>query len=88
MNQETPQPGPGRPVKREERADAHIILRTTHARKGAWVASSRRRNQTLADWITDHCDRAAGYNGEPNQTAKGELSGGSGVPKSVPKPKA
>lgn len=49
----------GRKPKRDgETADAHIHVRTTLARKSAYVRAAR--PEKLSDWITRHLDRAAG----------------------------
>jgi len=40
---------------------AQIVLRTTHARKGAYVRASREANTTLANWIFHACDSKAQF---------------------------
>ena len=49
------------PLPDGEAADAQIHLRTKVARKGAYNAAARRARKTLARWMTDVCDEAAGY---------------------------
>jgi len=52
----------GRPTSSPEGvADAQIQLRVTRARKGAYVASARKRNESLAGWAFRHLDKASGF---------------------------
>lgn len=55
----TSAPARGRPPAEGEAAKGHIHLRTTMARKNAYVRAARPKG--LSEWITDHLDRAAGY---------------------------
>lgn len=54
---------PGRPPLAGETATHHVHIRTTLARKAAWVRAARPR--TLAEWATENLDRAAKY--EPTE---------------------
>lgn len=58
----TEQKQTGRPPNDGERASAWIQLRTTRARKGAYVRAARPGK--LTDWVFGHLDKAAGYKGE------------------------
>lgn len=49
---------PGRPIQDGEAATHHIHLRTTAARKNAYVRAARGK---LSAWIFAQLDRAAGY---------------------------
>ena len=55
--------GAGRPPIGGETATHHVHIRTTAQRKSAWVRAAQPR--TLAEWVTEHLDRAAKY--EPTQ---------------------
>jgi hypothetical protein len=50
----------GRPPIAGQTADAQIQLRTTMARKNAYVQAAKPRK--LTEWIFSHLDKAAGYN--------------------------
>lgn len=47
------------PLKDGEAATGHIHLRTTLARKSAYVRAAKPRK--LTEWMFEHLDRAAGY---------------------------
>ena len=50
----------GRPPKREaDRATSQIQMRTTGARKAAYVRAAHPRK--LSEWITEQLDKASGY---------------------------
>jgi len=49
----------GRPPRESETATGHIHIRTTLDRKSAYVRAAR--GKPLAEWVTEACDRAAGY---------------------------
>lgn len=49
---------PGRPPRELEPARGHIHIRTTLARKAAYVRAAK--GKPLAEWMTEHCDKAAG----------------------------
>lgn len=46
---------------REATASTEIILRCTPARKGHYVKHARQRQQTLAAFIFETCDKASAY---------------------------
>lgn len=50
---------PGRPPSDVTSATAHIHLRVTPERKSAYVRAAK--PQSLAEWMTEACDRAAFY---------------------------
>lgn len=56
MNQD---PQRGRPPKDGQSADAQIQLRTTLARKSAYVRAAKPRK--LTEWIFDQLDKASGF---------------------------
>lgn len=58
----TPQPKRGRPPAEGETATGHIHIRTTLRRKSAYVRAARPKK--LAEWITEHLDKAASYKPE------------------------
>lgn len=51
----------GRPVKDAEAATAHIHLRVTPDRKSTYVRKAQATGQSLSNWMTETCDREAGY---------------------------
>lgn len=53
------QPKLGRPPKSGEAATGHIHIRTTLARKAAYVRAAK--GQPLAEWMTENLDRISGY---------------------------
>lgn len=53
--------GRGRPAKDGKSASAHIHLRATPERKAAYVKRAQAVGRSLSDWITETCDREAGY---------------------------
>jgi len=57
------QPKRGRPPIAGETATGQIQLRTTMARKNAYVKAAKPKS--LAAWMFDQCDKAAGY--EPTE---------------------
>ncbi|MDE2020513.1 MAG: hypothetical protein KGJ13_09280 [Patescibacteria group bacterium] len=57
----------GRPVRDKQAATGHIHLRVTLARKGWYVRYARLHGRTLADWMQQTCDAAAGYPPNPKQ---------------------
>ena len=61
MADERPNLG-GRPPLDGEAAMSWIQLRTTQARKGAYVRAANGRK--LSEWVFEHLDKAAGY--KPN----------------------
>ncbi len=52
-------PKSGRPPREAESAVGHIHIRTTLERKGIYKRAAR--GKSLAEWMTEVCDRAAGY---------------------------
>ena len=52
-------PGPGRPAKDGVPADAQIQIRTTLARKSAYVRAAQPLG--LSEWVLAQCDQASGY---------------------------
>jgi hypothetical protein len=50
---------PGRPPRASQSATGHIHIRTTLARKAAYVRAAQ--GKPLAEWMTEHCDAAAAY---------------------------
>lgn len=50
---------PGRPPRDGAAATGHIHIRTTLARKSAYVRAARPLK--LAEWVTEQLDRAAKY---------------------------
>lgn len=53
------EPKPGRPPREGETANAHIHLRTTLARKNAYVRAAKPNK--LTEWCFEHLDKAAGF---------------------------
>ncbi|MFT3992411.1 MAG: hypothetical protein QM680_13485 [Luteolibacter sp.] len=51
----------GRPVKEGEAATSHIHLRVTPERKSTYVKRAQASGRSLSDWMTETCDREAGY---------------------------
>ena len=51
----------GRPPIDGQAGDSWIQLRTTGARKGAYVRAAHGRNMKLSQWVFEQLDRAAGY---------------------------
>jgi len=49
----------GRPPRDGEAAVGHIHIRTTLARKIAYVRAAQPRK--LTEWVFEHLDKAAGY---------------------------
>lgn len=60
----TPAPRPvGRPVGSTiaNPASAVIVIRTTGRRKSAYVRAAQRQGKSLAKWMQEACDPAAGH---------------------------
>lgn len=57
-----PKSNAGRP-KQDVTADKQIHLRVTGARKGLYVAASRKAGLTLAEWVFNACDDRAWHEG-------------------------
>lgn len=53
---------PGRPTNDDVAATGHIHIRTTLARKSAYVRAAK--PQKLTEWIFQNLDKAAGYENE------------------------
>lgn len=51
----------GRPVKEGEAATSHIHLRVTPERKSTYVKQAQAAGRSISDWMTETCDREAGY---------------------------
>jgi hypothetical protein len=51
----------GRPVKEGAAATAHIHLRVPPERKSTYVRNAQAAGKSLSDWMTETCDREAGY---------------------------
>lgn len=59
---QAPAPLRGRPPLPEgETADSFIHLRCKRRRKSAYVRAANKNGQTLAAWMFDACDLAAGH---------------------------
>lgn len=58
--------GPGAPPKRESRASAHLHIRVTKQRKGAWEQAAQRSGSSLSDWATNTLDTAASHDLPPH----------------------
>lgn len=59
MDKKNPEPQMGRPPVEGVAATGHIHLRTTLARKSAYVKAAKPRK--LTEWIFEKLDKASGY---------------------------
>jgi hypothetical protein len=57
-------PGGRPPLPEGQRAESHLHLRVTRARKTAYVRAANVKKTTLAKWCFGHLDAASGYKDE------------------------